>query len=156
MFRVGAARMVLAVEATLRGLFRGSKKLLGDDAGAAFTYYAGFTSGREMGELYVRSLMDPHVALGAFAETVKSNGYAADITILEGEDRYRMEMRNLIECELLSDYAAERGGHVNASHWVRGYVAGVLSAIRGGEWDVKEIECINDGPDKCAFEARKK
>jgi predicted hydrocarbon binding protein len=152
----GNPRVVVMFDATLRGLFVGARRMLGDDVGAAFLYHAGLMSGREMGEVYARYGLDPRTALRAFAEAVKSNGYATDITILEGKDRYRIETRNLIECDLLSGYAAERGGHMRTSHWARGYVAGLLSTLRGGEWDVEEVECINDGSDRCAFEARRK
>ncbi|HEU16963.1 MAG TPA: hypothetical protein ENO38_04770 [Nitrososphaeria archaeon] len=67
-----------------------------------------------------------------------------------------VEMRDLVECGILSGYVAERGGHVRTSHWFRGTIAGFLAAVRGDEWSVEEVECINDGSDKCAFDARRR
>jgi predicted hydrocarbon binding protein len=59
----------------------------------------------------------------------------------------RIETRDLLECDLLK---GRRKG--KTSHWFRGMLAGILEAAEGGEW---EVECINDGSDKCVFEARR-
>ncbi|MGC8848245.1 MAG: V4R domain-containing protein, partial [Conexivisphaera sp.] len=40
--------------------------------------------------------------------------------------------------------------------WFRGVLAGLLSEVAGGEWDVEEVECVNDGSDRCVFSARRK
>ncbi|MGC8613614.1 MAG: V4R domain-containing protein [Conexivisphaera sp.] len=152
----GSGRSVIASERTLRGFFRGMRELMGDDAGAAFLYYAGFVSGREWGKFLVDLGYDPGAAVKINFETLESQGYATSITVLEGEDVYRIEAHDLVECDLLSGYAAGKGGHVRTSHWFRGAVAGFLTAVRGGEWSVEEVECVNDGSDKCAFEARRK
>ncbi|MGC9077119.1 MAG: V4R domain-containing protein, partial [Conexivisphaera sp.] len=56
-------------------------------------------------------------------------------------------------CEVLSNYVK---GRARTSHFFRGMIAGALSKIEGGEWDVEEVECVNDGSDKCAFEAKRR
>ncbi|BBE42033.1 hypothetical protein NAS2_0644 [Conexivisphaera calida] len=156
LLEAGSGRAVVTSERTLTGFFRGMRELLGDDAGAAFLYYAGFVSGREWGKFLMALKYDPVTAVKINFETLKSQGYATSIAVLEGEDKYRIEVRDLVECDLLSDYAAEKGGHVRTSHWFRGTIAGFLAAVRGGEWGVEEVECVNDGSDKCVFEARRK
>jgi predicted hydrocarbon binding protein len=60
-------------------------------------------------------------------------------------------VRGLVECELLRGHRSGR-----TSHWIRGMIAGILTGAEGGEWDVEEVECVNDGSDMCAFEARRK
>ncbi|WP_269473735.1 V4R domain-containing protein [Conexivisphaera calida] len=156
LLEAGSGRSIVMSASGLAGLFRGMRELMGDDAGAAFLYYAGFVTGREWGKFLVDHVGDPHAAARVFVEVLKSQGLATSAEILEGEDRYRIEARDLIECEVLSDYASRKGGRMRTSHWFRGIVAGVISAVRGGEWDVEEVECVNDGSDKCAFEIRRK
>jgi predicted hydrocarbon binding protein len=39
---------------------------------------------------------------------------------------------------------------------MRGMIAGILTGAEGGDWDVEEVECVNDGSGKCAFEARRR
>ncbi len=156
LLEAGSGRSIVLSASGLMGFFRGMRELMGDDAGAAFLYYAGFVSGREWGKFLMDLGYDPGMAARINFETLKSQGYATSITVLEGEDKYRIEVHDLVECDLLSDYASSRGGHVRTSHWFRGTIAGFLAAVRGGEWSVEEVECINDGSDKCAFEARRK
>ncbi|MGC8614192.1 MAG: V4R domain-containing protein, partial [Conexivisphaera sp.] len=66
---------------------------------------------------------------------------------------HRFEVGHLIECGVLSNYVK---GRARTSHFFRGMIAGALSKIEGGEWDVEEVECVNDGSDKCAFEAKRR
>ena len=152
---VGSGRAVMASERTLLGLFRGIRELMGDDAGAAFLYYAGAMSGREWGRLLRDMGYDAGAALRVNFRSLESQGYATRVEVLEGKDRFRIEVYDLVECDLLSSYAARKGG-MRTSHWFRGAVAGFLSAALGGEWEVEEVECVNEGSDKCAFEARRR
>ncbi|MGC8970251.1 MAG: hypothetical protein ACP5LG_06855, partial [Conexivisphaera sp.] len=128
----GSGRSIVMSERTLGGFFRGMRELMGDDAGAAFLYYVGFVSGREWGRFLADRKYDRSTAVRINFETLKSQGYATSITVLEGEDVYRIEVRDLVECGILSGYVAERGGHVRTSHWFRGTISGFLSAVRGG------------------------
>jgi hypothetical protein len=86
---------------------------------------------------------------------LEARGYGTPIEVLSDPNggRYRFEVGHLIECEVLSKYVT---GRARTSNFFRGMIAGALSTIEGGEWEVEEVECINDGSDKCAFEARRK
>jgi Predicted hydrocarbon binding protein (contains V4R domain) len=84
---------------------------------------------------------------------LQAHGYASSIEALRSPDgsRYRIEARDLVECDLLKGRMRGR-----TSHWFRGMLAGILEASEGGEWEVEEVECVNEGSDKCAFEARRR
>ncbi|MGC8969932.1 MAG: V4R domain-containing protein, partial [Conexivisphaera sp.] len=151
----GGHRSVIFSRNTVLGFLRGMRELMGEAAGAAFLYHAGFVSGREWGRYLAGRARDAREALAINLEVMKSHGLATSVAVLEGEGRYRFEARDLFECDLLSGYAAERGGRLRTSHWFRGALAGFLSEVMGGEWDVEEVECVNDGSDRCAFEARR-
>jgi len=137
----------------LAGLLHGAKKYLGEDAGAAFTYYEGFFAGQAAGENL--SQLDHAAALTRIMRVLEARGYGTPIEVLSDPNggRYRFEVGHLIECEVLSKYVT---GRAKTSNFFRGMIAGALSTIEGGEWEVEEVECINDGSDKCAFEARRK
>ncbi|MGC8613865.1 MAG: V4R domain-containing protein [Conexivisphaera sp.] len=156
LLEAGSGRSIVLSASGLMGFFRGMRELMGDDAGAAFLYYAGFVTGKEWGKFLVDRVGNPHEAVKIFLEVLKSQGLATSAEFLEGEDHYRIEAHDLIECDVLSEYAAGKGGHMRTSHWFRGIVAGVISAVMGGEWSVEEVECINNGSDRCAFEVRRK
>ncbi len=148
---------VEVIDAGVRGFASTGGHLLEAGSGrAAFLYYAGFVTGKEWGKFLVDRVENPHEAVKIFLEVLKSQGLAMSAEFLEGEDRYRIEAHDLIECEVLSEYAAGKGGHMRTSHWFRGIIAGVISAVMGGEWSVEEVECINNGSDRCAFEVRRK
>ncbi len=154
--RVGGARAVVATERILKGLFEGARELVGEEAGSTLLYYIGLLSGEEWGRFLRNLLGDPHAAVTTFADIVASEGYATSVVVLEGEGRYRIEVRDLVECSLLSRYAAERGGRMRTAHWSRGLIAGFLSGLEGGRWDVDEVACVNEGYDRCVFEARRR
>ncbi|BBE41938.1 hypothetical protein NAS2_0549 [Conexivisphaera calida] len=147
------ARAVLMSARALAGLLQGPREYLGEDAGAAFVYYEGFFAGRAMGEYL--SQFGRESALAMMPRLWESRGYATSIETLSDPNggHYRFEVRRLVECEVLSNYVK---GPARTSHFFRGIIAGALSKIEGGEWDVEEVECVNDGSDKCAFEARRK
>ncbi|MGC9189240.1 MAG: V4R domain-containing protein [Conexivisphaera sp.] len=147
------ARTVLMSMRTLAGLLQGPREYLGDDAGAAFVYYEGFFAGRATGEYFSR--FGRERALAMLPSVWEARGYGTPIEVLSdpGGGRYRFEVGHLIECEVLSKYVT---GRARTSNFFRGMIAGALSTIEGGEWEVEEVECINDGSDKCAIEARRK
>ncbi len=145
------ARAILMSARALAGLLQGPREYLGDDAGAAFVYYEGFFTGRAMGEYL--SQFGREDALAMFPRILEARGYGTPIEVLRdpNDGHYRFEVGRLVECEILSRYASGR----RTSHFFRGIIAGVLSTIEGGNWNVEEVECINAGSDKCAFEARR-
>ena len=147
------ARAVLMSSRALAGLLQGPREYLGEDAGAAFVYYEGFFTGRAMGEYL--SQFGRERALAMLPRVWEARGYGTPIDVLSDPDgkHHRFEVGRLIECEVLSKYVR---GPARTSHFFRGMIAGALSVIEGGEWDVEEVECINDGSDKCAFEARRR
>ncbi|MGC8970275.1 MAG: V4R domain-containing protein [Conexivisphaera sp.] len=147
------ARTVLMSTRALAGLLQGPREYLGDDAGAAFVYYEGFFAGRAMGEYLSR--FGRERALAMLHRFWEARGYGTPIEALSdpGGGHHRFEVGHLIECEVLSNYVK---GRARTSHFFRGMIAGALSKIEGGEWDVEEVECVNDGSDKCAFEAKRR
>ncbi|MGC8969698.1 MAG: V4R domain-containing protein [Conexivisphaera sp.] len=147
------ARAIVMSSRAFAGLLQGPREYLGEDAGASFVYYEGFFAGRAMGEYLLG--FGRERALAMLPRIWEARGYAPNIEMLVDRDgsRYRFEARRLIECEVLSRYVK---GRARTSHFFRGMVAGVLSTLEGGEWDVEEVECVNDGSDRCAFEARRR
>jgi len=150
------ARSVLMSTRALSGLFGGAADYLGEEAGAAFTYYEGLFAGRGMGGYLLQFGRD--AALAMLPRVWEARGYATRVEMLSdtGGGRHRFEVRRLIECEVLSPRYRERGWRKRTSNYFRGMIAGALSALEGGEWDVEEVECVNDGSDRCAFEARRR
>jgi len=146
----GGARSIVMTSRALLGLFLGAREYMGDPAGSAFIYYAGFFSGREAAA-ELSGILGSESTLHVHTRILEAHGYATRVDILRGEGVYRFEARDLVECDLLR---GRRKGRT--SHWFRGVISGFLSELEGGEWDVEEVECINDGSDKCAFEARRK
>ena len=147
------ARAVLMSARALAGLLQGPREYFGEDVGAAFVYYEGFFTGRAMGEYLSR--FGREGALAMLPRIWEARGYGTHIEMLSDPNggRYRFEVGRLIECEVLSKYLR---GPAKTSHFFRGMIAGVLSVVEGGEWEVEEVECINDGSDRCAFDARRK
>jgi len=147
----GGVRSVVMTSRALLGLFLGAREYMGDPAGSAFAYYAGMFSGRQAAA-ELSGALGPGPALSAHLRILESHGYASRIELLGSADgsHYRIEVRDLVECDLLR--GRRRG---RTSHWFRGVLAGFLSGLEGGEWDVEEVECVNDGSDRCAFEARR-
>ena len=146
----GGRRSIVMTSRALLGLLLGAREYLGDPVGSAFTYYAGLFSGRESAREFA-AMFDRSQAIRLTVRTLESHGYASSIEMLVGESTYRFEAVDLVECDLLRGHRSGR-----TSHWFRGVLAGLLSEAVGGEWDVEEVECVNDGSDKCAFEARRK
>ncbi|MGC9191767.1 MAG: V4R domain-containing protein [Conexivisphaera sp.] len=146
------ARAVVMTSRALLGLFLGARQYLGEEVGATFAYYAGFFSGREAARQFSSSL-GREAAIRVHTRILESHGYASSIEVLRdaGGGRYRFEVRDLVECALLRGM---RGGRT--SHWFRGVLAGFLSELEGGDWDVEEVACVNDGSDACVFEARRR
>ncbi|MGC8614161.1 MAG: V4R domain-containing protein, partial [Conexivisphaera sp.] len=134
----------------LLGLLLGAREYLGDSVGSAFTYYAGLFSGHESAREFT-AMFGKDQAIRLNIRTLESHGYASSIEMLVGESTYRFEVADLVECDLLRGHRTGR-----TSHWFRGVLAGMLSEATGGEWDVEEVECINDGSDKCVFNAKRK
>ncbi|MGC8970555.1 MAG: V4R domain-containing protein, partial [Conexivisphaera sp.] len=145
----GTRSIVMTGRAVL-GMLLGAREFLGEEVGEALLYHVGYHSGREAAHQFAE-LLGPGAAPAANFSVLRSHGYASSIEALRSPDgsRYRVEARDLIECELLR---GRRSGRT--SHWIRGMIAGILAGAEGGEWDVEEVECVNDGSDRCAFEAR--
>ena len=143
-------RSLLMTGRALLGMLLGAREFLGEDVGCALLYHIGYYSGREAAREHA-SLLGPGAVPQVNFSVLQSHGYASSIEVLGSPDgsRYRIEARDLIECDLLK---GRRSGRT--SHWIRGMIAGILSAALGGEWEVEEVECVNEGSDKCAFEAR--
>ena len=146
------ARAALMTSRAFRGFLLGMREFLGEEVGQTVSYYAGYYFGREAAR-EVREALGPDLPFQADLSMIRAHGYASSIEALRSPDgsRYRIEARELFECEVLR--GRRRG---RTSHWFRGLLAGVLSVAEGGEWDVEEVECVNDGSDKCAFEARRR
>jgi predicted hydrocarbon binding protein len=145
-------RSIVMTGRALLGMLLGAREFLGEEVGETLLYHVGYHSGREAAHEFVE-LLGPGAAPVVNFSVLQSHGYASSIEALRSPDgsRYRVEVRGLVECELLRGHRSGR-----TSHWIRGMIAGILTGAEGGEWDVEEVECINDGSDKCAFEARRK
>ena len=145
-------RSLLMTGRALLGMLLGAREFLGEDVGKALLYYIGYYSGREAAREHVE-LLGPGAAPDVNFSILRSHGYASSIEVLRSPDgsRYRIDARNLVECDLLRGHRSGR-----TSHWMRGMIAGILTGAEGGDWDVEEVECVNDGSDKCAFEARRR
>ncbi|MGC9076651.1 MAG: V4R domain-containing protein [Conexivisphaera sp.] len=146
----GGRRSIVMTSRALLGLLLGAREYLGDPVGSAFTYYAGLFSGRESAREFA-AMFSRDQAIRLNVRTLESHGYASSIEVLAGESTYRFEVADLVECDLLRGHMTGR-----TSHWFRGVLAGLLSEVAGGEWDVEEVECVNDGSDRCVFSARRK
>jgi len=146
------ARSILMTSRAFRGFLLGMREFMGEEVGQTVSYYAGYYFGRDSAR-EVREALGPDVTFQAGLSIVRDLGHASSIEALRSPDgsRYRIEARDLFECDVLR--GRRRG---RTSHWFRGLLAGVLSVAEGGEWDVEEVECVNDGSDKCAFEARRR
>ncbi|MGC8847759.1 MAG: V4R domain-containing protein [Conexivisphaera sp.] len=145
-------RSLLMTSRALLGMLLGAREFLGEDVGKALLYYIGYYSGREAAREHVE-LLGPGAAPSVNFSILRSHGYASSLEVLRSPDgsRYRIDVRDLVECDLLKGHRSGR-----TSHWMRGMIAGILTGAEGGDWDVEEVECVNDGSGKCAFEARRR
>jgi predicted hydrocarbon binding protein len=145
-------RSIVTTSYILLGMLLGMREFLQGDVGNTVLYYIGYYSGRDaaraLGELLGAGAI-PRASFAAF----QAHGYVSSMETMRSPDgsRYRIEARDMVECDLLK---GRRSGRT--SHWFRGMLAGILEAAEGGEWEVEEVECVNDGSDKCAFEARRR
>jgi len=146
------ARAALMTSRAFRGFLLGMREFMGEEVGETMSYYAGYYFGRDAAR-EAREALGPDLPFQADLSMICAHGYASSIEALRSPDgsRYRIEARDLFECEVLR--GRRRG---RTSHWFRGLLAGILSVAEGGEWDVEEVKCINDGSDRCAFEARRR
>ncbi|MFP3208426.1 MAG: V4R domain-containing protein [Nitrososphaeria archaeon] len=145
-------RSILMTSRALRGMLLGMREFLGEEVGETALYYVGYYSGRGAAQEH-DELLGPGAAPRVNFAVLQAHGYASSIEALRSPDgsRYRIEARDLVECDLLKGRMRGR-----TSHWFRGMLAGILEASEGGEWEVEEVECVNEGSDKCAFEARRR
>jgi len=143
---------ILMTSRAFLGMLLGMREFLGEDIGKAALYYVGYYSGRDAARDH-DELLGPGAAPSVNFAVLQAHGYTSSIEALRSPDgsRYRIEARDLVECDVLR---GRRKGRT--SHWFRGMLAGILEASEGGEWEVEEVECVNDGSDKCAFEARRR
>jgi len=144
-------RAALMTSRAFRGFLLGMGEFMGEDIGKTVSYYNGYYFGRDSAREVRRAL--PDATFQAGLSMVRAHGYASSIEALRSPDgsRYRIEVRDLFECDVLRGMRKGR-----TSHWFRGLLAGILSVVDGSEWEVEEVECINDGSDKCVFEARRR
>jgi len=145
-------RAALMTSRAFRGFLLGMGEFMGEDIGKTVSYYNGYYFGRDAAR-EVREVLGPDIPFQADLSMIRAHGYASSIEALRSPDgsRYRIEARDLFECDVLR---GRRKGRT--SHWFRGLLAGTLSVVDGSEWEVEEVECINDGSDKCVFEARRR
>jgi len=145
-------RSILMTSRALLGMLLGMRESLKEEAGETALYYVGYYSGRGAARDH-DELLGPGAAPRVNFAVLQAHGYASSVETMRSPDgsRYRIEARDLVECDLLK---GSRSGRT--SHWFRGMLAGILSAADGSEWEMEEVECVNDGSDKCAFEARRR
>jgi len=143
---------ILMTSRALLGMLLGMREFLGEEVGETALYYIGYYSGRDAARSF-GEILGPGAAPSVNFAVLQAHGYASSIEALRSPDgsRYRIEAHDMVECDLLK---GSRSGRT--SHWFRGMLAGILSAAEGGEWEVEEVECVNDGSDKCVFEARRR
>ena len=145
-------RSILMTSRALLGMLLGMREFLGEEMGETALYYIGYYSGRGAAQAH-DELLGPGAAPRVNFAVLQAHGYASSVETMRSPDgsRYRIEARDMVKCDLLK---GRRSGRT--SHWFRGMLAGILEASEGGEWEVEEVECVNDGSDKCAFEARRR
>ncbi|MFP3138447.1 MAG: V4R domain-containing protein [Nitrososphaeria archaeon] len=150
--RIAGTRSIVTTSYILLGMLLGMREFLGEEMGETALYYIGYYSGRDAARAIGGILGAGAIPRASFA-VLQAHGYASSLEALRSPDgsRYRIEARDLVECDLLKGRMRGR-----TSHWFRGMLAGILEASEGGEWEVEEVECVNDGSDKCAFEARRR
>ncbi len=145
-------RAVILTDSELRGLLHDIYAKLGKSSAEALLYHLG----QPMGASDARYIKKIFVEMGK-TEPIEiipliSLGWCGHIDIEQtDEGTYKIKVKELIECQLLKERIFEP-----ASQLIRGFLAGYISEITGGEWDVIEVECVASGSELCMFVAKRR
>jgi predicted hydrocarbon binding protein len=144
-------RAVVITENELAELLTSLYEKLGESGAQAFLYHLGVPLGRAEAKYFKKIL--PNMGKQAPLEVIPltSLGWCHAIDIeRQDSDTLKLKTHGLIECMILK-------GRIEhpSSHLIRGFLAGYISEIMGGEWEVKEQTCTAKGAEACIFTAKK-
>lgn len=146
-------RALILRSTTLNEMMQTIRDIVGRSAGNIIIYQLGVRAGEEkirhLKEYYKE--FDPRDILDiALMERCAKGWCIAEITSLN-EDSYTAEIKakGLFECVQPSTQKMDHQG----SHFFRGYIAGILTALWDRKISVEEVECISRGKEACIFKA---
>lgn len=145
--RTDPFRAVLMPKPVYKALMKNLREEIGTGA-LAFLYHAGYEIGKEVvgahSELFELEV-DEVVELNKSLFASLGWGRVVDLSFDSSSGRATVVIEECFECELF------RGLGRPASHFVRGILAGAMSAISGREAFSIEEECIAAGDEHCLF-----
>ncbi len=146
------SRAMVVTDTEFKGLLESLYEKLGKSAAEAFLYHLGQPMGMSQAQ-YIKKVF-PEMGTTKPLEVIPLTtlGWCHSVEIEQPEkDTLKLKIKGLVECQLIKDKI-----HEPASQLMRGYLAGYISEIMGGEWEVEEQTCIASGAEACIFIASKK
>ena len=141
-------RAIVLVQSSFAAFIKSVRKNLGP-SGSAILYHMGALLGQEIFRGYMGLAgYERSTALSITRDLLKACGLGRVEFVSIDEDAKTATVRvwNNFECELFA------GSGLPSSHFVRGVIAGWLSAYFGKEVSVREIRCIAKRDACCEFE----
>ena len=145
-------RVIMLRKPAYKGLISGVRKRFGS-GGEAFLYYAGFDSGLEYGESHREigaklGLIDPETIFKKISTSLCNSVGFGQMEVV-GIDTLALKatvrVYNSFECEL------GLGSGRPYSFFLRGILAGVLTALFNRKMKAEETKCIAKGDPYCEF-----
>ena len=143
-------RAVVITENELAELLTSLYEKLGESGAQAFLYHLGVPLGKAEAKYFKKILPNMGGRTPLEVIPLASLGWCHSIEIeRQDTDTFKLRIRGLIECTTLK-------GRIEhpSSHLIRGFLAGYISEIMGGEWEVEEQACTAQGAEACIFIAK--
>lgn len=146
-------RSLIFRSATLNGIMRTIRDIVGRDAGNIIIYQLGVRAGedkiRHLKEYYKEFAPRDILDIALMERCVKGWCIAEIMSLDEYSYTAEIRAKGLFECVQPSTQRMDRQG----SHFFRGYIAGLLTALWDRKISVEEVECMSRGKEACIFKA---